>query len=156
MRHVYLVASKSKDVRTKIGAVLISPGCNDPVSSGFNGFPRGVIDSIDRYEDRNMKHQLICHAEFNSIINAARKGVSTLGTILYTQAPVCHECAKTVIQAGVSEIVYHKQFPAMETIKWLESSNLGNQMLNEARVRTRIFDMTLGIKTLLGGQIIDV
>ena len=155
MRMVYLTSSKSKDPRTRIGAILIKKGDVDPLSSGYNGFPRGVVDFECRYADRNLKHKMICHAEFNCIINAARKGVGTIGTILYTQAPVCHECAKSIIQAGVREIVYHKQFPDM-TQEWVESSILAKQMLNEAGVYVRCLDLALGIKTLLSGEIVEV
>lgn len=156
MRQVYLVSQKSKDPRTRIGAILVRRGDNDLCASGFNGFPRGVKDLETRYLDRDFKHQAICHAEFNSIVNAARKGVSTLGSILYTQAPVCNECAKIVIQAGIVEIVYHKQFPEMETQKWGESARLGQQFLDEAGVKVRFFDMVLGIKSLVQGKAVDV
>lgn len=155
MRMVYLTSSKSKDPRTRIGAILIKKGDVDPLSFGYNGFPRGVDDFQHRYTNRELKHKMICHAEFNCLVNAARNGVSTLGTILYTQAPVCHECAKSVIQFGVTEIVYHKQFPDM-TKEWLESSMLAKEMLNEAGVFIRCLDLVLGIKTLLSGKVVEV
>ena len=52
-RHVYLAAQKSRDPRTKIGAVLISE--KNLVSTGFNGFPMGVKDLDERYQNRELK-----------------------------------------------------------------------------------------------------
>lgn len=157
MRQVYLVSSKSKDPKTRIGSILIRKGDNDQISSGYNGFPRGLIDSEERYLNRELKYQLVCHAEFNSIINAARKGISTIGTYLYTQAPVCNECAKSIIQAGIVEVIYHKQFPQLNHLtKWMESCKVGEMMLSEAGVKRREFDMVLGLATLLDGKIINV
>lgn len=157
MRHVYLISQKSKDPRTKIGAVLVKDGETDPIATGFNGFPRGILDKEELYLNRETKYPIICHAEFNSVINAARKGVSTIGSILYTQAPVCNECAKVVIQAGVIKVVYHFQFPKLTHLtKWVESCKLGNSMLVEAGIQTREFDMVLGLKTMFDGKYINV
>ncbi len=46
MRRVYEIASKSKDPRTKIGAVLVQNG-HAPLE-GFNGIPIGVQDLPER------------------------------------------------------------------------------------------------------------
>lgn len=156
MRHAYLAAGRSRDPRTRIGAVLVRRGESDPISSGYNGFPRKCNDSIEMYLDRDIKRARVVHAEHNAILNAARKGISTVGTVLYTQAPVCRECAKACIQAGVSEIVCHKQFPSMSHGPWLESCREGARLLEEAGVATRLFDLRLGLKALVDGKDFDV
>lgn len=157
MRQVYLISQKSKDPKTKIGAVLVRMGETDPISTGFNGFPRGIYDKEDLYLNRETKYPRICHAEFNSVMNAARKGVSTLNSILYTQSPVCNECAKAVIQAGIIKVVYHKQFPRMNHLtKWVDSCKLGEDMLKEVGIEIGEFDMDLGIFTLLDGKLVLV
>lgn len=157
MRQAYLVSRRSKDPKTKIGAVLVKKGESDPSSSGYNGFPRGISDLEDLYLNRESKYQLIVHGEANCIFNAARKGVSTVGSIIYTQAPVCNECAKAIIQAGISEVIYHKQYPKLGHLtKWVESCKLGASMLEEVGIKTREFDGVLGFQTLLDGKLIDV
>ena len=156
MRYAYLISQKSKDPSTKIGAVLVKGGDTDVLSCAYNGFPRGISDKEELYLNRECKHKLVCHSEFNAIVNAARKGVSTLDTILYTPATVCSECAKIIIQAGVREIIYHKQYPRFDHLpKWEESCKLAKALLEEAGVKTREFDMVLSIQTLLNGKIIN-
>lgn len=101
-----LVASRSRDPGTQVGAVLVTAD-HVIVSTGYNGFPRGVTD-LDpaRYADRDEKLLWTCHAEENAIFNAARVGATTRGTTLFT-TPLfpCVRCARAVVQAGVLRVV---------------------------------------------------
>ena len=153
MRHVYLVSEKSKDPKTKIGAVIVKE--NHIISSGYNGFPIGVNDLPERYDDRQIKYSMISHAEDNSVITAARFGISTKDTTLYTQGIPCNECAKSIIQSGIKEVVIHKQWPSMIQ-KWIESCKISEQMLSESGVKIRWFDKLLGISGWLDGQFVNV
>ncbi len=75
-------------------------------STGFNGFPRGIEDSPERLNDRERKYPLVCHAEENAIMHAARIGVSLKGCAAYVTWPPCTRCARSLIQAGIDEIAY--------------------------------------------------
>jgi len=91
----------SKDPSTKVGAVLAH--ANEIVSMGFNGFPRGVKDD-DRLLDRGKKYQLIVHAEMNALLRA---GTRAKNAKLYLyQLPPCCACAKHLVSAGISEVVF--------------------------------------------------
>ena len=70
------VAQWSKDHSTKVGAVIVKDGVI--LTTGYNGFPRGCNDDLEERHERPEKYQWVIHAETNSIINAARQGVSTL------------------------------------------------------------------------------
>src|SRR3712207_92856 len=72
------VASKSKDPSTKVGALIVDPS-RVIRASGFNGFPRGVLDLPERLADREKKLTMVVHAEMNAICNAARVGVPLEG-----------------------------------------------------------------------------
>lgn len=102
-----LIASKSKDPSTKVGVVIIGQD-NEIISTGFNGFPRGVdeVNNPSRW-DRPEKYNWIVHAEANAVANAARIGVSLKGSTLYMnfQPSVCSVCAGLLIQAGVTTII---------------------------------------------------
>jgi dCMP deaminase len=63
------VAAKSKDTSTKVGAVVVRPN-QSVASTGWNGFPRGVLDTAARYENRETKYRFVCHAEANAITSA--------------------------------------------------------------------------------------
>lgn len=49
------------------------------LATGYNGFPRGVVDDPGRYLDREVKLKLIVHAEANCVAQAARTGARLLG-----------------------------------------------------------------------------
>lgn len=110
INHFFKVAESaselSKDPRTKVGAVLVNPTDNTIIATGFNGFPRGIDDTVERYSNRETKHKLVCHAEVNAIINAARNGAVTKGSVLFVTMPPCITCAKIIIQAGVSALYF--------------------------------------------------
>jgi len=156
-RHVYLVASKSKDISSKIGAILVKD--NTIISEGYNGFPRLVIDSLERLNDRDTKLSYTVHGECNAILNCARNGISTKDAILYTNAYPCDGCMKTIIQAGISTIIIHSQFQELFYARngnWSASHTIAKQMAEEANIKIEYYDKILGIETLLGGKLVCV
>lgn len=125
------VASWSKDPSRKIGAVIVG-NKGQIISQGYNGFPRGIEDYKSRYEDRETKYKYVVHAESNAIYNAIHNGASTDGATIYVHGlPVCHECAKAIIQVGIKRVVMDTH-PDLTT--WQESGNLSLEMFNEAGV----------------------
>ena len=124
------IASWSKDPSTKVGCVIVGPD-REIVSTGYNGFPRGVSDDSSRYDDRNTKLHLICHAEENAVSHAARIGVSLRNTTAYVTWPPCPRCARSLVQAGVTKVV-HQETELPE--RWVEQMNWSFQLLDEADV----------------------
>ena len=129
-----LVGSWSKDPSTKVGCVVVG-GDREIRSTGFNGFPRGISDDMDRLTDREKKYPLICHAEENAIMHAARIGVSLKGSTAYVTWPPCSRCARSLIQAGIVEIVYPETNGIPE--RWQDDFNTSNGMLHEAGIQVR-------------------
>ena len=125
------ISQWSKDPSTKVGCVVVGSD-REIRSTGFNGFPRGIEDSEERLADREQKYPLICHAEENAIMHAARIGVSLKGSTAYVTWPPCSRCARSLIQAGIKEVVY----PTPQEIpeRWLEDFETSNGMLKEAGV----------------------
>ena len=70
------ISNWSKDPSTKVGCVVVGPD-REIRSTGFNGFPRGIADTDERLSDRDLKYPLICHAEENAIMHAARIGLAS-------------------------------------------------------------------------------
>jgi dCMP deaminase len=100
-----VVKTKSKDVHTQIGVVVVGKN-NEIVSTGYNSFPRGINDNVPERQERPEKYFWFEHAERNAIYNAARIGVSTLGCTMYmTCAMPCADCARAIINAGITRIV---------------------------------------------------
>jgi len=126
------VANWSKDPNKKVGAVII--GSKGQIKSqGYNGFPRGIDDCETRYNDRLLKNKLVCHAEVNAIYNAIHNGTYICGDTMYvTGLPVCHECAKAIIQVGIAKVVYDS--PISQMSSWYDSNRLAISLLKEAGV----------------------
>jgi len=126
------IAAWSKDPSRKIGAVAVGSK-GQILSQGYNGFPRGILDSADRYQNRERKYQLVVHAEMNVIFNATFNGVSLDGASLYVYGlPVCSECSKGIIQVGVKRVVILTD-DAVPDI-WTNSFKITSEMLSEAGV----------------------
>ena len=103
-----VVASiKSKDPKCPVGAVVVSPD-HMLISTGFNGMARGVHDDDHILLDAEEKLKIICHAEYNAIINSARIGGNRLeGTTIYVTKFPCLLCCNSIIQAGIRRIYTH-------------------------------------------------
>ncbi|MCH2185087.1 dCMP deaminase family protein [Myxococcota bacterium] len=128
------ISTWSKDPSTKVGCVVVGED-REIRSTGFNGFPRGIEDDEERLGDRSLKYPLICHAEENAIMHAARIGVSLKGSTAYVTWPPCSRCARSLIQAGVSEIVYPAGIEIPE--RWQEDFAIALGMMGEAGVKAR-------------------
>ncbi|MEC7706419.1 MAG: dCMP deaminase family protein [Candidatus Thermoplasmatota archaeon] len=128
------ISTWSKDPSTKVGCVVVGED-REIRSTGFNGFPRGIEDDEERLSDRNQKYPLICHAEENAIMHAARTGVSLKGNTAYVTWPPCSRCTRSLIQAGVSEVVYPDEIDIPE--RWQEDFSTASSMMEEAGIKVR-------------------
>ena len=102
-----LAAERSKDPNTQVGACIVDSD-NRIVSTGYNGFPYGCSDDEFPWaregDTQDTKYAYVVHAELNAILNA--RGRSVVGTTLYVALFPCNECAKAIIQSGITEVVY--------------------------------------------------
>lgn len=145
------VSTNTKCLSRQIGAVLVRD--KFIVSTGYNGPPIGIKHCPERYPNSCMLNgELACprrtlgfisgeglhmcpasHAERNAMYTAARMGHPTEGCILYiySNIPVCIECAKGIIMAGIKEVV-------ISVLGDYEVMGLsGQQLLEEAEVIIR-------------------
>ena len=95
------VALWSQDPSTQVGSCIVNED-KQVLSLGFNGFPRGVEDLPERYQDKETKYKFVSHAERNALDNAF---VDVKGATLYSTLFPCNECAKGIIQKGIKEVV---------------------------------------------------
>lgn len=100
------VSIKSKDPKCSVGAVVVSED-NIILSTGFNGLARGVHDDDETLSDADEKLKIICHAENNAIMNAARIGSRLQGATIYVTKFPCLACCNAIIQAGIKRIYTH-------------------------------------------------
>lgn len=126
------ISTWSKDPSSKIGAIAVGPK-GQVLAQGYNGFPRGISDSLTRLTNREKKYELVVHAEQNVIYNAGYNGSSLDGSTLYVYGlPTCSECAKGVIQVGIKRVVMEER-----TIpeQWIKSWEKTRSMFDEAGIK---------------------
>lgn len=110
MAIAFLSAERSKDPNRQVGACLVSEN-GVILGIGYNGFPRGCSDEKLPWAKKSIKGDpletkfpYVVHAEVNAILNTNH--ASAAGQRLYVTMFPCNECAKVIIQAGVSEVIY--------------------------------------------------
>lgn len=102
-----LAGLRSKDPNSQVGSCIVSTD-NKILSMGYNGFPKGCSD--DEYpweregETLETKYVYVTHSELNAILNY--RGGNLEGAKLYVSLFPCNECAKAIIQSGITEVIY--------------------------------------------------
>lgn len=139
MSHARFIADTySKDRSSKIGALILGTN-GEPLSWGYNGFPRGVDDSVDERYERPLKYLWTEHAERNAIYNAARSGHRLLGASMYvTTLCPCPDCARGTAQTGISTLYLEScAFDGSNprATAWLDNWPVSKQLLTEAGVQ---------------------
>lgn len=103
----YLSGMRSKDPNTQVGACIVSED-NKILSMGYNGFPTGCHDEDFPWEREGefteLKYAYVTHSELNAILNY--RGGSLKGAKLYVSLFPCNECAKAIIQSGITTVIY--------------------------------------------------
>jgi dCMP deaminase len=117
--HIFLLeahlwSSRSSDVQTQCGCVLVSPD-HTVLSTGYNGFIRDIDDTA-LPNLRPFKYDFMIHAEHNAILNCARNGTTTVGATAYITGSPCNWCLQYMWQAGIVRIVY-SDFNDIEMLK---------------------------------------
>ena len=120
----------SKDPSRKIGAIAVRD--RKILATGYNVFPKGIEDTAERYNNREIKYRDVVHAEMNCIYNAAANGISLKDSTLYIHGlPVCGDCALGIIQAGVSRVV---AISGSTPDRWKEAIDKTDEIFKEAGV----------------------
>lgn len=127
------ISTWSKDPSTTVGALIVDSDKNVR-AIGYNGFPRGVEDTQERLNNRELKYPIIVHAERNAIASCARLGIRTDGcTLVCTHFP-CSVCAGIIINAGINKIIVkHSEVGFGE--RWGDDNKLALDMFNESGVK---------------------
>ncbi len=101
-----LSSFRSKDPSTQVGACIVNPE-KRIVGIGYNGLPKGCSDDLFPWDSEGgyleTKYPYVVHAEANAILNAT---TPLQGSAIYVTLFPCNECAKLIIQSGITEIVY--------------------------------------------------
>merc|ERR1719210_1531372 len=109
MSIAFLTAMRSKDPSTQVGACIVNR-LHRIIGIGYNGFPSGIPDhklpwaKSSLKGDLHTKYPYVVHAELNAVLN--KNAENCRGCRLYSTLFPCNECAKVIIQAGITEVIY--------------------------------------------------
>lgn len=135
------VSTWSKDPAKKIGAVIV----NDDrlvLSTGYNGFPKGIRDTERRLNNRDLKLELVVHAEMNAIYNATRNGIALNDATLYCWGlPICSRCALGIISAGVKRVVMIQTEESALSVRWSNEAAMAISYFDECGIETAFIDI---------------
>lgn len=108
MLQAILIRSRASCDRASVGSVLVRD--KRIISTGYNGSVSGQEHCSGEH---GVGHHLIdghcvrtVHSEINAISQCAKYGISTNGASLYVTHFPCLNCTKSIIQAGISKVIY--------------------------------------------------
>lgn len=127
------VSNWSKDKSTKVGAVIVNKDDLNPISIGYNGFPKGIVDDVDERHERPLKYEYTVHAEQNAIANAAKNGQTTNGCSIYVNYYPCSRCAGLIVNSGIKK-VFVRYAPDFNDERWGKIWRISEKIFYEANV----------------------
>lgn len=113
-------ASNSYCKRRQVGALLVKD--RTIISDGYNGTPSGFENICE--DENGVTKPYVLHAEANAISKVAKSGNSSDGATLYVTASPCAECAKLIIQAGITRVVYRDEYRLTDGIDLLRRAGV--------------------------------
>jgi len=130
-------AQLSKAVRRKVGCIIVRDG--QIISDGYNGTPVGFDNTceivnegfLDRAENKLQTKPEVLHAESNALMKLAKSTNSSKGSTIYLTMSPCFDCAKLIIQAEVSRVVYSEEYRITTGIEFLKQFNINCDLIDE-------------------------
>ncbi len=140
LKLAHVIKDRSNCFRMAVGVVVVKE--KHIIATGYNGTPAGVKNCFEggcercTQREKNLlklderKDLCICiHAELNALLQSAYHGVSTKGAVLYSTIAPCIQCAKAIINSGISEVFYEEE----------HQDKLGRELLIRAKVTVNHF-----------------
>ena len=116
-------SSLSKARRKKVGCLIVKGGAI--ISDGYNGTPCGFDNNCEVEGRHGLETKVeVLHAESNAITKLAKSTQSSIGSTMYITISPCIECAKLIIQAGITRVVYGELYRNDEGLKLLSKANI--------------------------------
>lgn len=120
LRMAAVWAQNSYCKRRQVGALLVKDRMI--ISDGYNGTPSGFENVCE--DENGVTKPYVLHAEANAITKVAQSGNSSSGATLYVTASPCVECAKLIIQAGITRVVYRDEYRLTDGVDLLRKAGI--------------------------------
>lgn len=129
LRMARIWAENSYCKRRQVGALIVKDQMI--ISDGYNGTPSGFENDC---EEGDSTKAYVLHAEANAITKVAKSGNSSLGATMYVTASPCIECAKLIIQSGISRVVFSENYRSSDGTNLLKRANIDVFCFEESAV----------------------
>jgi len=120
MQMAEIWAKNSYCKRRQVGALIVKDRMI--ISDGYNGPPSGFENVCE--DENGVTKPYVLHAEANAISKVAKSGNSSEGSTLYVTASPCIECAKLIIQAGITRVVYKDEYRLTDGVDLLKRAGI--------------------------------
>ncbi len=64
----------------------------------------------------------VVHAEMEALLSCARRGITTVGGVVYCTTFPCHNCAKHIVAAGISRVVFVEPYSKSKALEFHDDS----------------------------------
>lgn len=113
----FMLARRSCHPTTAVGCVIVSPDNRQVLGVGYNGDENGGSNTVTSLEPGQSG---LIHAEINALI----KTRETKGAAVYVTHSPCEVCARALVNADVSLVVYAVPYRDQRPIKILEDRGI--------------------------------
>jgi dCMP deaminase len=108
LKQAYRFAQHSPDPSTQVGCVIVHPTMG-VIAGASNALPEGLKLTEDRLKDHSQKSIYMEHAERNALYRCCQSLLSTTGCHAYVTLAPCVDCARGLIQSGITQVVAHRE-----------------------------------------------
>jgi dCMP deaminase len=143
----YQIAQASPDTSTQNGAIIVDAQGRE-IGAGCNEFTKGIKVTPELLV-RPLKYLFIEHAERNAVFDAVLEGNSTREATMFAPWAACADCARAIVQSGITTVVRHADAGARTTAHWAESLRIADQILRSGKVEIVEVSGKLGAPSVL-------
>jgi len=127
MEIAQVIAKRSSCTKRKVGCIIVKN--NQIIAEGYNGTPPGWKTNECEDEEGNTK-PCVSHAESNAISKAASSSISCRNGTIYCTLQPCFDCAKQIIQSGISRVVYMASYRDSRPLNYFQKCGIKVDQMN--------------------------
>ena len=119
METAYTIARRSCDPRYRVGALVVTQDNTQVLSVGYNGNYKGGPNEV---ESVTPGESGMLHAELNCLLKLDYNNPKQ--KVMYVTLCPCRMCAKAIVNAGISEVVYDNEYRDATGLEILQAAGV--------------------------------
>ena len=123
---VRTIEKRSSDPEHKVAAIVVTSDNTQLLALGYNGDHAGGSNNRESW---NPGESGFIHAEVNALIKLDYNNPKK--KIMYVSMSPCKMCAKAIINAGISEVVYRSEYRDSSGIMLLKHAGIRVRQINK-------------------------